>query len=376
MDCKAEAEPEVGLHKYMGNDVWQKYIPQETPLTQKVVLYVHGWKPNTRRPFDRFVTPKDLYGTETDTLQPWLAEGYTALAFEWRAYADEALVTDAERKIWDAEATGRWRKVDGEYVTGPPRARDLGTALFDAYMQVYAWQLQTFGASEDCYFHVVGHSLGCQMVTRLLYLILESQTPERVARLLPQRVTLLDPYFTNFRKPYLRGRWTGEVVRQAIAQCQEAHGLAVEQYKSSAVLDNPVSDSNQQLRLFTAYFVLYPQFIPLAWGTKDVAVLSQRHSCCRFLYFWSKAYAAPAEQLRQAGALRPTGDVAGYANMPDAQVRRLAGLACEWVQCSGLQSADPQDHRFERQPATWAARVARAGRTPSPPQPVEEPAVA
>ena len=35
-----------------------------------------------------------------------------------------------------------------------------------------------------------------------------------------------------------------------------------------------------------------------------------------------------------------------------------------------------RNHRFERKPATWAARVARAGRTPSPPQPVEEPAVA
>lgn len=57
--------------------------------------------------------------------------------------------------------------------------------------------------------------------------------------------------------------------------------MPVEQYKSSAVLDNPISDSNTELRRMTAYFVLKPYFLGMAWGARDTEVLKDRHSAGR-----------------------------------------------------------------------------------------------
>merc|ERR1719401_935041 len=133
----------------------------------------------------------------------------------------------------------------------------------------------------------------------------------------PQRLTLLDPYFTNFGKRYLGGQWTGERVRQVVRAAADA-GAAIEQYRSSMVLDNPLSDSNDELILITAYVVMRPEFLKIRCGPGDIDVLAQRHSYARYTYFRSKNCSGPPP-------CGESGEGAGHAAASDAQIRAMMG---------------------------------------------------
>jgi len=348
-----DGRPHVGLFRYVGNNHWDLYEPAPFISHQKVLLYVHGWKPNSSGVMDGFVTDPAQYGSEVDTLQPWIHEGYLVLSFQWHPYADEFSFLVAERKIWDATATRRWRGSGGPYIVGAPRDRDMGEEFFEAYTQA-------FSGLPDLYIHLVGHSLGTQMASRLLMLLMLSGT-----RPLPRRLTFLDPYFSSFAKPYLGNRWPGQVVRDVVARLIKDHQVPVEQYKSSRVLDNPLSDTNPKLQNLTAYFVLRPHFIPLAKGLGDVDALAYRHSACRYLYFWSKA-CPPAPEFRRVscGTFSPTGETAGYANVSDPHLWAMMGTGHFWQQCRGLTDPNPAQHAFLRLPAPLVPR-------PLPQEPVE-----
>eukprot|EP00667_Euglena_gracilis_P010798 EG_transcript_11003 len=335
--------PDVGLYQYTGNDTWEKFTPRPLKAGQKVLLFVHGWKPGGSGVMDRFVTPAEQYGEAVDTLQPWEKAGYLVLSFQWHQYADEPVFLQVEQKIWDAAATGRWRVPQGPYIVSAPRERSMGAEFFEAYRQA-------FSNTQGLYIHLAGHSLGCQMASCLLGLLMEMQTSP-----LPNRVTFLDPYFSNFGKGYLGGRWTGAVVREVISRLIKEFRVPVEQYKSSAVLDNPISDSNAELRRMTAYFVLKPYFLGMAWGARDTEVLKDRHSAGRFLYFWSKAHPAAPEVAagwaQICGGPSPTGELAGYANTPDARLMQMMAKDHFWVQSSGLRDPNPGRHAFLRRRA-------------------------
>lgn len=182
--------------------------------------------------------------------------------------------------------------------------------------------------------HLVGHSLGCQLAARLLELLAAARHG-KVQVKLPERVTLLDPYFTNFAKQYLAGKWTGERTREAIKLAAE-QGCAVELIKSSAILSNPLSDTNEKLCFFCAYFLLRPEFIKLAFGPGDVKVLQDRHSHARYAYLGSKG-----------GDLPATAGVVGLADRSDAEVRRMMGSEAHFVQSAGCDLWDPKRLTFE-----------------------------
>lgn len=308
--------------------------PQEKsgPLEQPVVLYVHGWQSGAIKSRssrgDGFVTNMKVYGEERNVALPWIEAGYRVLCFLWVAFADEADVATAERKIWSSgpEQVQRRRRHDGSYeeLRG---VGDLGSSL----MEVYCRSL--VGAPR---IHLVGHSLGCQMVARLLEQLLDE--PVKVP--LPQRVTLLDPYFTNFGKPYLNGRWTGERVREVVRRAAEA-GCAIEHVASSAVLENPLSDANVELRFHTAYFLLRPEFMKFAFGPRDTEVLRDRHAYARFAYFASFS-GSPS------GATRDATSAAGLADRSDPEVRKMMTSEFHWVQVEGQDRWDPSRLTFEQ----------------------------
>ena len=197
-------------------------------------------------------------------------------AFCWAPYADESTPFAAERKIWEdskwgqgghateeeIEAVGlggagtgvkglmckhRWR---GEFFTSGSPVGSMGRALYDAVASL----LETHSYE---HFHLVGHSLGAQMSLSCMGFLL-ALTAQKQNLVLPQRLTLLDPYFSNFSKGYLGGEWVGARARRVVEMARE-RGVAVEQYKSSMVLNNPFSGTNHKLTLLTAYTVLYPR---------------------------------------------------------------------------------------------------------------------
>jgi len=108
-----------------------------------------------------------------------------------------------------------------------------------------------------------------------------------------------------------------------------------------------LSDSNDELRFHTAYFVLNPDFIKLAYGPKDVEVLKDRHSYARFAYFGSFS------GLSEGGskAVAPDGSnqdrILGLADRTDAEVRPMMTSERHWVQVGDCDRWDPSRLLFE-----------------------------
>lgn len=340
--------PLWGLFRCHAGDCWEP-LPEGATTGRKVLLYVHGWQPGhhkdlagtgavvngvTPRPLavpagEGFVSNAELYGQAVDTAAPWREQGYDVLAFCWAPFADEATPAQVEQKIWDDSLVHPWRSSGCSSSSEGSPEGSLGRAFYEAARAPLM----------ECeYLHIVGHSLGCQMVA--------SFVERRLAGgdAVPRRITLLDPYFTNFGKNYLGGAWTGERVRRAMRGAAEA-GAAIEQYRSSKVLDNPFSDASDELLLITAYFIMNPAFLKVAGGVKDFQVLAQRHSYAKQAYFRSKGCVQPREVVN--GAI-VEGAAAGHASASDQCILSMMGGEYHWVQVRGTDSPDPAQHAYER----------------------------
>ena len=90
----------------------------------------------------------------------------------------------------------------------------------------------------------VGHSLGNQLATNSAKLVENDINSSKISsKLRPNRIALLDPFWSKGGKDYLGGRWTGEVCREYIKEL-ESKGVAVEMYRSSSINDLFIGDSN------------------------------------------------------------------------------------------------------------------------------------
>lgn len=335
---KLSMDRNYGIVRSDGPNVWVAPLPIQS---SRAVLYVHGWQPghSTQQleepalPKETFVTPAERYSAEIDTSLPWRDAGYDVLVFSWAQYADEPTPLEAERKIWDNTTQHRWKDSNGASTSGSPPG-SLGQALFEQARPLL-----------DRYehLHVVGHSLGCQMVTCLVQCLLEAHAK------LPGRLTLLDPYFSNFGKCFLQGQWPGERVRDVVSRAAAA-GVAIEQFKSSLVLNNPLSDTNLALTQTTAYVVMRPEFFKIERGPGDIQVLANRHAHAKYCYFASKGCPAPSETVwNSTDKAWCLGDSsAGHASVTDERVREMMAADWHWVQVTGTDSADPATHGYAR----------------------------
>lgn len=322
-----------GLFRCEAMDV---YTPVDgcPPSNRKVVLYVHGWQPGAAaghkgspRPFalpkEGFVTPTSTYSKQVDTAEPWRAAGYDVLVFGWAPYADESTPWEVEQKIWEQGKQHQRREPSGKLTKEGSPVCSMGQLLFETVAPALA---------QYEYVHLVGHSLGTQMIAYLLAELIEAGTP-------PQRVALLDAYSSNGPKSYLAGvprragDWVGQRIRAAVLSAADLH-VPVEQNQSSMVTGNPLSDSNDELKKVTAFTVLVPEFLRIKGGFEDITVLAQRHSHAKYTYFRSKGCTPHAAN----------------SSTSDADVLSMMRSDSKWVQVGGTMSEDPADYQYEVRP--------------------------
>jgi len=390
-----------GLFRLKAGDDVEPLLPG-SKLKDRVLLYVHGWQPGHNAsafdpdaagrcsttavatnvpsfpacPKEGFLTPDiEEYGDRFDTAQPWRNAGYDVLCFCWAPISDEATPKEAEKKVWaeqthvqwkcpgckgceGAGACGKWRLGKTARLSESEENCTIGYrscsmpegGLGKAFCNAWEELVTASGVKRPSYLHLVGHSLGTQLACNFLRQQLRVRGD---AAQVVQRLTLLDPYFTNFKKAFLDGRWPGEVVREVVSSVSSS-GAAVEQYKSSIVLNNPLSDMNTELTKQVAYYVLQPSYLPVAGGCGDIAVLGKRHSAAKYVYFRSKA-CPPAVEVAFKDPDGPWEPVegspgAGYAGASDRRIRELMAAAFYWQQIGGTDTSDPAAHTFEKKP--------------------------
>ncbi len=337
-----------GLVWYGRNNVSQPVKSgQNNPYydpAKPTIIFVHGWLPDQAGspPTFHYVVENEAGNTLLDAnlADAWIDAGWNAGFFYWTSFADEDVVTAAENKIWTADSLVgmRWRSADGEYhVDGAPDV-SASVLFYEAYKSALA-------DYEGDTIRLAGHSLGNQMAVALTLQILEGiEQGEIGENLRPQRLALLDPYWSLEEKEFLDGKNAGAVVREAVTEQIIPAGILVEWYRSSLLTQGePVSDANEGLRPLTAYTRLAPNFCPV---TDQVC----RHDAAWQWYFLSYAAPPPAECVRSGpdAPCEATGDAAASASAPDERIAEMMSLPQQWRQVHGRLTPQADDDWFER----------------------------
>lgn len=320
-----------GLYWFGYGDSWQKAVPGQTNAyyvaSKPTLIYIHGWQNGStqkknRETFNR----KDAGGPDLDLANAWLAAGYNVGVLYWNQFADEGEVKDAEAKIWTASGPRamRWRNSSGVYATGPSQsASDL---LFNSYKA----NLAGYSGSN---IRIAGHSLGNQMAIVLTKKISDAVTAGTInSKLLPKRVALLDPFYSNNAKSYLGNKWVGEVCRTYVSELK-TKGVIFETYRTSGASSTGfIGDSNTGLMNMTAFSELKPWYF-------NATQLTEKHNAAVWHYLWSYSNNPPL--------ISGTSNQAASAKTSDSRISTLMNGSKKLVHDQGAYSKEPSDDNFK-----------------------------
>lgn len=325
---------DTGIYWFGKGDVSEKFIDGQNNSyfdpSKPTMIYVHGWQNGKTETLYRetFNPNNDLNVNLADF---WIDKGWNVGIFYWNQLADELEVKDAEAKIWtvDGPRGMRWRKPDNSYVTSDVPS----VSVSELFVQAYIEAMKDYSGSE---IRLCGHSLGNQVVINVSKLISDRIDNGSISpKLLPNRVTLLDPFYSKGEKDYLNNKWTGELCREYVTSLKEKN-VVFELYKSSNINDLMVGDSNDGMKKLTAFIDVYPDYT----GFFDQ---SAKHSASKELYFYSMAFNPPAE-IKDGVA---TGKDAGYASTSTDRIREMMNMPNKWTQRDGKNTNTPEDDTFD-----------------------------
>ncbi|WP_369959678.1 hypothetical protein [Pseudomonas benzenivorans] len=323
---------DYGLYWFGYGDSWQKAVPGHGnayySASKPTVIYVHGWQNGStakknRETFNRL----DAGGPDLDLAHAWLAAGYNVGILYWNQFADEGEVKDAEAKIWTASGPRamRWRNASGAYSNGP--AQSAGDLLFQSYKD----NLAGYSGSN---IRLLGHSLGNQLAIVLTKKISDAVAAGTLnSKLLPKRVALLDPFYSNNAKSYLGNRWVGEVCRSYVSELK-GKGVIFEAYRTSAVTSTVfVGDSNSGLMNMTAFTELKPWYFNAVQQT-------EKHNAAVWHYLWSFAFNPPP--------ISGSSNQAASAKTSDSRIASLMNGTQKLVHDQGAYTKEPSDDNFKQ----------------------------
>lgn len=323
---------DYGLYWFGTGDNYAKAIPgQSNPYYnkyKKTIIYIHGWQQNssvdkTRESFD----VSNRGGPSQNIAEGWLTAGYNVGILYWNQFADEREVKNAEAKIWSTNGPKnmRWRHADGNY-RNAPSANNVTQLLY----QSLTANMVGFQGAE---LRITGHSLGNQLALTVSDALSTNVQANRISRnLLPKRVALLDPFYSNGGKSYLGNDWVGEralsITNRLIRQ-----GVAVEAYRSSPVTSTVFAgDENKALIQKVAFVELKPWFLP-AWD------LVKKHSVARWHYFWSFSFNPPS--------IRNSSADGASASTSTNRIKQLMTSGEKLVHHLGAWTRSPADDQFK-----------------------------
>ncbi|WP_137972118.1 hypothetical protein [Pseudomonas sp. F(2018)] len=324
---------DYGLYWFGYGDTWQKAVPGQSNAyfgpSKPTVIYIHGWQNGATARKDRETFNREgAGGPSLDLATAWLNAGYNVGVLYWNQFADEGEVTDAEAKIWSTSGPRamRWRNAAGVYSTGPTQsASDL---LFKSYKD----NMASYTGSN---IRILGHSLGNQMAIVLSKKISDAVTAGTLnSKLLPKRVALLDPFYSNNAKSWLGNQWTGAVCRSYVSELK-GKGVIFEAYRSSAVTSTVfVGDENPGLMNMTAFSELKPWYF-------NATQITEKHNAAVWHYLWSFSFNPPV--------VTGTSNQAASAKTADSRIATLMNGTQKLVHDQGAYTKEPSDDNFKLQ---------------------------
>ncbi len=306
------------------------------------VIYVHGWEPGSVargyresinwRVFDpRNKAAKTVLSEKANCVDLWLDRGFNVGIFYWDQFSDEPSVKVAERKVYNsALAPGfmRWKTQaqDGSvrhWRCAALEQRCVAQMAADEYAVHFGFARDAVvgAGARPAKVHLVGHSLGSQVVLEMCRrLVLAQACATPAAQVwLPDRVSLLDPFFSAGRKPYAPhyGRRVAQRVTETLHMLRELpYDVAIETYVTSLIGVGFMGENVRRLKKLTHHQVVHPAF-----STWAEVVL--RHVVTPHLYFSSVLESAHnitpfSAHYDEADVLRSTPVVAERMRESDA----------------------------------------------------------
>lgn len=324
---------DYGLYWFGQGDTWQKAVPGQSNAyygaSKPTVIYIHGWQNGATARKDRETFNREgAGGPSLDLASAWLSAGYNVGVLYWNQFADEGEVTDAEAKIWSASGPRamRWRNASGAYSSGP--GQSAGDLLFNSYKN----NMAGYTGSN---IRILGHSLGNQMAIVLTKKISDAVTAGTLSsKLLPKRVALLDPFYSNNAKSWLGNQWTGAVCRSYVSELK-GKGVIFEAYRSSAVTSTVfVGDANTGLMNMTAFTELKPWYF-------NSTQITEKHNAAVWHYLWSFSFNPPL--------ITGTSNQAASARTADSRITTLMNGTQKLVHDQGAYTKEPSDDNFKLQ---------------------------
>ncbi|WP_334015347.1 hypothetical protein [Alteromonas sp. S167] len=321
---------DYGLYWFDYNDAKKANKGQSNPYyssNKKTVIYIHGWQNGSVTNRNRETLNRNRSGgPNQDLAWYWLDRGYNVGILYWNQFADEREVKDAEAKIHSANGPRnmRWKSSNGSYSSGPNKSVTdlLYTALVDG--------MPGFSGSE---LRVTGHSLGNQLaltISNKLNTAVNQGSLSGAYR--PDRIALLDPFYSIGEKSYLNNKWTGERSKD-IVDTLKAKGIAIEAYRSSPVTSTFLAgDNNASLMNSIAFSELKP------WNFQFWQV-AEKHGAAVTHYFWSRAFSPLT--LDRSSTQVPS--ASSSASVIKTWMNKNKGV----IQDSGAWSATPADDDFK-----------------------------
>ena len=246
------------------------------------MLYVHGWQIGaTGKRMREDFWFRHAGGPKKDVTQAWRNKGWNLGMMYWNQLSDESDVQHAEAKIWSIHGPKkmRWQSQDKRYHSGSSLKEPVGVQLAKTYMRQMKHQKGRI--------RLVGHSLGSQAVLAMLQVLFRKvRAGTFPARLLPKRVALLDPFFSNGTKLWLNGKTPAEHSKPILHELLR-RGILLEVYYTSGMVNHPlIGDPNRPLTKMAAVSVLKPHYF-------HGLDFPRKHIMARWYYFWSMSFPAP-----------------------------------------------------------------------------------
>ena len=321
---------DYGLYWFGDGDNWQKAVPNNSnayySASKPTIIYIHGWQKGSSKALNREAfNRKDAGGADLDLAYAWRQAGYNVGIMYWNQFADESEVKDAEAKIWTATGPRamRWSNTSGAYTNGPTQS--VTDLLFTSYKD----NLAGYTGSN---IRILGHSLGNQVAIALTKKISDAVATGSInSKLLPKRVALLDPFYSQSGKSYLANKWTGEVCRTYVSALK-TKGVIFEAYRTSLASSSGfVGDANTDLMKMTA-------FTEVKTGYFSQTQQTQKHNAAVWHYLWSFGSNAPV--------LTNTTTEAASAKTSDARINTIMGGTKKLVHDRGTSTKEPWDDTF------------------------------
>lgn len=138
----------------------------------------------------------------SEYLSPLIKAGYNVLLFRWSQLTDEPLPSDIEPKIWGTTKDKslnmhglRWMDASGKYIEDDIPNASIAE-MFGGYYVDFMSRFDYKGAG----IQITGHSMGGQLAAASAsYLLAKEQEGLISPALLPDKVTLFDPYISPLR---------------------------------------------------------------------------------------------------------------------------------------------------------------------------------